>query len=84
MSYSPLFAFDLVGGLVYLLLLASVLLVVVVLVRLMLAATRALNAVADERDVRVRMLLAEDARDRERGGDDLDDLDEDGRPSPPQ
>jgi hypothetical protein len=58
MSYSPYFPFDILWGLSYLLLIAGIVLVVVVLVRLMLAATRALNAITFERSVRVDLLLA--------------------------
>jgi hypothetical protein len=58
MSYSPYFPFDILWGLSYLLLVAGIVLVVVVLVRLMLAATRALNAITFERSVRVDLLLA--------------------------
>jgi hypothetical protein len=71
MSYSPYFPFDILWGLSYLLLIAGIVLVVVVLVRLMLAATRALNAITFERSVRVDLLLA--------GSDD--DPDEPPKPS---
>ncbi|WP_411699290.1 hypothetical protein [Conyzicola sp.] len=62
MSFNPYYPFDILWGLSYLLVVAAVVLVVVVLVRLMLAATRALNAITFERGVRVDLLLA--------GGDD--------------
>jgi hypothetical protein len=60
MYSTPYFPFDLLWGLSYLLVVAGIVLVVIVLVRLMLAATRALNAITFERKVRVDLLLADD------------------------
>jgi len=59
MNYSPFVAFDLISSLVAVLVVAASVLFVVVLVRLMLAATRALNAIALDRTVRLDLLLAD-------------------------
>jgi hypothetical protein len=66
MFYSPYLPVDLLYALVVLLIVATVVLLVILLVRLMLAATRALNAVTLERTVRLDLLLADDS------GDDAD------------
>ena len=59
MNYSPFGAFDLISSLVAWIVVAAVVLFVVLLVRLMLAATRALNAIALDRTVRLDLLLAD-------------------------
>ena len=59
MNYSPFVAFDLISSLVAVLVVAASVLFVVLLVRLMLAATRALNAIALDRTVRLDLLLAD-------------------------
>jgi len=59
MNYSPFGAFDLISSLVAWLVVAASVLFVVLLVRLMLAATRALNAIALDRTVRLDLLLAD-------------------------
>ncbi|GAB3605531.1 hypothetical protein GCM10027413_09400 [Conyzicola nivalis] len=59
MSFSPYYPFDLLWGLSYLLVIAGIVVIAIVLVRLMLAATRALNAITFERKVRVDLMLAD-------------------------
>lgn len=59
MNYSPFGAFDLISSLVAVSVVAASVLFVVLLVRLMLAATRALNAIALDRTVRLDLLLAD-------------------------
>ena len=78
MNYSPFVAFDLISSLVAVLVVAASVLFVVLLVRLMLAATRALNAIALDRTVRLDLLLADgDGPDAHRP--DADRPDADGR-----
>lgn len=76
MNYSPFVAFDLISSLVAVLVVAASVLFVVVLVRLMLAATRALNAIALDRTVRLDLLLADgDGPDAHRPDADRPDAD---------
>ena len=60
MFYSEPFPFEIVSGLIFVTALGTVALLVVVLVRLMLAATRTLNAITSERLLRTDLLLADD------------------------
>ena len=65
MFYSSPFPFEFVTGLIFGIALGTVALLVVVLVRLMLAATRTLNAITSERLLRTDLLLADDDDDPE-------------------
>ena len=60
MIYGGNLPFELLSGLISVTALGTVALLVVVLVRLMLAATRTLNAITSERLLRTDLLLADD------------------------
>ena len=76
MNYSPFVAFDLISSLVGVLVVAASVLFVVLLVRLILAATRALNAITLDRTVRLDLLLADgDGPDAHRPDADRPDAD---------
>ena len=63
MIYGGNLPFELLSGLISVTALGTVALLVVVLVRLMLAATRTLNAITSERLLRTDLLLADDDDD---------------------
>jgi len=75
MNYSPFIAFDLVYAVIAVLSVAASVLLVVLLVRLILAATRALNAFTLDRTVRLDLFLADDTSDNDTSDNGSTDTD---------